>query len=80
MESIEVGDDLNEVSVLVNVAHRLLLAIRDEVDAEPSLQSIISDLDQAHDELDRALESVGRALDQVDAATDQPRGQRPTLH
>jgi hypothetical protein len=80
MEPQEVGDDLNEVSVVVNVAHRLLLAIRDEVDAEASLQSIVGDLDEAHDQLDRALESVGRALDQVDAMTNQPRGQRPTLH
>ena len=80
MEPQEVGDELNEVSVVVNVAHRLLLAIRDEVDAEASLQSIVGDLDEAHDQLDRALESVGRALDQVDAMTNQPRGQRPTLH
>ena len=80
MEPLEVGDDLNETSVLVNVAHRLLLAIRDSVDAEPSLQSIIDDLDAAHDQLDAALESIGRALDLVDAASDQPRGPRPTLH
>jgi len=80
MEPQEVGDDLNEVSVVVNVAHRLLLAIRDEIDAEASLQSIVGDLDEAHDQLDRALESVGRALDQVDAMTNQPRGQRPNLH
>ena len=80
MEPNEVGDDLNEVSVLVNVAHRLLLAIRDEVDAEASLQEIVGDLDEAHDQLDRALESMGRALDQVDAVTNQSRGQRPTLH
>ena len=80
MEPLETGDDLNEVSVLVNVAHRLLLTVRDNVEAEPSLQSIIADLESAHDELDRALESIGRALEQVDAASEQPRGQRPTLH
>jgi hypothetical protein len=71
MEPIEVGDDLNEVSVLVNVAHRLLLAIRDDVEAEASLQPIVGDLDEAHDQLDRALESIGRALDRVDAVTNQ---------
>jgi hypothetical protein len=32
MELSAVADDLNEVSVLVNVAHRLLLTIRDVVD------------------------------------------------
>jgi ABC-type transporter Mla subunit MlaD len=80
MEPIEVGDDLNEVSVLVNVAHRLLLGIRDDIETDPALQAIVDELNAAHDELDRALESLGRAIDQVDSATDQPRGQRPTLH
>ena len=80
MDPTEAGDELNEVSTLVNVAHRLLLGIRDDMDADPSFQSVIDDLNGAHDDLDRALESLGRALDQVDAMTDQPRGQRPTLH
>jgi ABC-type transporter Mla subunit MlaD len=80
MEPSVVGDDLNEVSVLVNVAHRLLLGIRDDVDADPSLQSIVDDLNATHDQLDLALESIGRALDQVDQVIDRPREQRPPLH
>ena len=35
MEPSAVADDLNEVSVLINVAHRFLLGIRDDVDADP---------------------------------------------
>ena len=80
MEPTVVADDLNEVSVLVNVAHRFLLGIRDDVDAEPSLQSIIDDLNAAHDQLDAVLESIGKAMDQLDQATDRPRDQRPTIH
>lgn len=80
MEPSAVGDDLNEVSVVVNVAHRLLLGIRDDVDSDPSLQPIIDDLNAAHDQLDLALEHIGRALDQVDQMVDRPREQRPALH
>ena len=80
MEPSAVGDDLNEVSVVVNVAHRLLVGIRDDVDTDPSLQSILEDLDTAHDQLDLALESIGKALDQVDQMIDRPREQRPALH
>lgn len=80
MEPSAVGDDLNEVSVLVNVAHRLLLAIRDEVDTDPSLQVILDDLNGAHDQLDLTLESIGQALDQVDQLTDRPREQRTPIH
>jgi hypothetical protein len=67
MEPSSVADDLNEVSVLVNVAHRLLLAVRDEVETSPSLQAIIEDLDVAHDQLDLALERIGQAIDRADA-------------
>ena len=80
MEPSAVGDDLNEVSVVVNVAHRLLLGIRDDVDTDPSLQPIIDDLNAAHDQLDLALEHIGRALDQVDQMVDRPREQRHALH
>ena len=80
MEPSAVGEDLNEVSVLVNVAHRVLLAIRDDVDTDPSLQSILEDLNAAHDQLDLALESIGKALDQVDELTDRPPGQRTPIH
>lgn len=80
MEPSAVGDDLNEVSVVVNVAHRLLLGIRDDVDTDPSLQPIIDDLNAAHDQLDLALEHIGRALDQVDQMVDRLREQRPALH
>ncbi len=82
MEPSAVGDDLNEVSVLVNVAHRFLLGIRDDVETDPSLQQILDDLNAAHDQLDLALESIGRALDQVDQATsnDRPREQRTPIH
>jgi hypothetical protein len=81
MEPSAVADDLNEVSVLVNVAHRLLLAIRDEVEASASLQGIVDDLNVAHDQLDAVLERIGQAIDQADAAADQePREQRPAIH
>ncbi len=67
MEPSSVADGLNEVSVLVNVAHRLLLAVRDEVETSPSLQAIIEDLDVAHDQLDLAQERIGQAIDRADA-------------
>ena len=81
MEPLAVADDLNEVSVLVNVAHRLLLTIRDDVEASPSLQGMLDNLNAAHDQLDLALESIGSALDQADAEAErQPREQRPAIH
>lgn len=80
MEPSAIGDDLNEVSVIVNVAHRLLLGIRDDVDTEPAFQAILDDLNAAHDQLDLALESIGRALDLVDQQTDRSREQRPAIH
>jgi len=81
MELSAVADDLNEVSVLVNVAHRLLLTIRDDLEASPSLQGILENLNSAHDQLDLVLETIGSALDQADAEADrQPREQRPAIH
>lgn len=80
MEPSAVGDDLNEVSVLLNVAHRLLLIIRDDVDTDPGLQSILDDLNSAHDQIDLALDGIGRAIDQVDKAADRPGEQRPAIH
>jgi hypothetical protein len=81
MEPSAVADDLNEVSVLVNVAHRLILTIRDEVEASASLQGIMDDLNAAHDQLDQVLETLGSAIDQADAeANRQPREQRPSIH
>jgi hypothetical protein len=80
MEPSAVADDLNEVSVLINVAHRILLAVRDDVETSPALQTMLDDLNEAHDELDRALEHVGRALDRADEETDGPREQRPAIH
>ncbi len=81
MEPSAVADDLNEVSVLVNVAHRLLLSIRDDVETTPSLQAIVDDLNAAHDELDLVLERIGSAIDRADAEADgQPREQRPAIH
>ena len=80
MDPSSIADDLNEVSVLVNVAHRLLLSIRDDVETS-SLQGILDDLNAAHDDLDSALERIGTAIDQADAeANRQPREQRPTIH
>jgi len=83
MELSAVADDLNEVSVLVNVAHRLLLTVRDDVETSPSpsLQGILDNLNTAHDQLDLVLETIGSAIDQVDAEADrQPREQRPAIH
>ena len=81
MEESTVADDLNEISVLVNVAHRLLLAVRDDVEASASLQGILDNLNSAHDQLDQVLETIGSAIDQADAEADrQPREQRPTIH
>ena len=81
MDPSAVAEDLNEVSVLVSVAHRILLAIRDDVEASPSLQGIMETLDAAHDQLDVALESIGSAIEQADAASDrEPREQRPAVH
>lgn len=81
MEPSVAADDLNEVSVLINVAHRLLLSIRDEVETSPSLQGIVEDLDAAHDQLDMALERLGAAIDRADAEADgQPREGRPPIH
>ena len=80
MEPTAVADDLNEISVLVNVAHRFLLGIKDDVDTDPSFQAIVEDLDAAHDQLDAVLESIGKAIDQLDQQTDRPREQRPTIH
>ena len=81
MEPSAIADDLNEVSVLVNVAHRLLLTIRDDVETSPALQVILDDLNAAHDQLDLTLEHLGRAIDQADAEADRgPREQRPAIH
>jgi hypothetical protein len=81
MEPSAVADDLNEVSVLVNVAHRLLLSVRDDVEASPSLQVLLDDLNAAHDQLDLALERIGAAIERADADADSgPREQRPAIH
>lgn len=81
MEPTVAADELNEVSVLINVAHRLLLGIRDDVEASPALQGIVEDLDAAHDQLDLALERIGAAIDRADAEADgQPREARPPIH
>jgi hypothetical protein len=81
MEPSAVADDLNEISVLVNVAHRLLLSIRDDLEASPSLQGIVDSVNSAHDQLDLVLETIGSAIDQADAEADrQPREQRPAIH
>jgi hypothetical protein len=81
MEPSAVADDLNEVSVLVNVAHRLLLTTRDGVEASASLQEILDDLNTVHDQLDQVLETINTAIDRVDAEADrQPREQRPAIH
>ena len=81
MEPSAIANDLNEVSILVNVAHRLLLAIRDDIEASAELQLILDDLNAAHDQLDLALDRIGAAIDQADAeAARQPREQPPTIH
>jgi hypothetical protein len=81
MEPSVAADDLNEVSVLISVAHRLLLSIREDVETSPALQGIVDDLDAAHDQLDLALERLGAAIDGADAEADgQPREGRPPIH
>lgn len=81
MDPAAVADDLNEVSVLLNVAHRLLLGIRDDVEASATLTVILDDLNAAHDQIDLALERIGNAIEQADgAANQQPREQRPIIH
>jgi hypothetical protein len=81
MDPSTIADDLNEVSVLVNVAHRLLLSIRDDVETMPALQGILDDLNAAHDDLDSALERLTSAIDQADAEADRrPRDQRAPIH
>jgi hypothetical protein len=81
MEPSAVGDDLNEVSTLLNVAHRLLVGLRDDVEADPALQAILEDLNAAHDQVDLAMETLGRAQDGVDALADgPPREERPPIH
>ena len=80
MEASAVADDLHELSVLVNIAHRLLLGLRDDADADPAFAAIVDDLNLAHEQLDLALDSIGRTLDLVDQDTDRPREQRPAVH
>lgn len=81
MDPSAAAEELNEVSVLVNVAHRLLLAIRDDAEASDSLQGILDDINAAHDQLDLALERLEAAIDGADAEADgQPRAQRPPIH
>jgi hypothetical protein len=79
MEPSSIADDLNEVSVLVNVAHRLLLAVREDVEASPSLQTIVDDLDAAHGQLDQALDRIGQAIDRADADADGRAGEQPRV-
>lgn len=81
MDPSAIADDLNEVSVLVNVAHRLLVAIRDDVEASASHQELLDRLNTAHDQLDLLMETIGTTMDQADAeAEGQPREQRPAIH
>ena len=81
MDPSVIADDLNEVSVLVNVAHRLLLAIRDDLETSSSHQGVVDDLNAAHDDLDAALDRLGAAIDQADSeANRQPREQKPAIH
>ena len=81
MEPSAVADDLNEISVLVNVAHRLLLTIRDDVEASAQLQGIVDNLNTAHDQIDAVLETIGTAIEMADAEADrQPSEQRPAIH
>jgi hypothetical protein len=79
MEPSSIADDLNEVSVLVNVAHRLLLAIREDVETAPSLQAIVDDLDAAHDQLDLALDRIGQAIERADADAEGRAGEQPRV-
>ena len=74
MEPSAVAGDLNEVSVLVNVAHRLILAIREDVEASASLQGIMDELNSAHDQLDQVLETIGSTIDRADAEANRGRG------
>lgn len=81
MDPSAIADDLNEVSVLLNVAHRLLLAIRDDLETSSSLQGVVDDLNAAHGDLDAVLDRLGAAIDQADAeANRQPREQKPAIH
>ena len=81
MEPSAAAEELNEVSVLVNIAHRLLLTVRDDVEASESLQGILDDVNAAHDQLDLAMERLEAAIDGADAEADgQPRAQRPPIH
>lgn len=81
MDLSAVSEDLSEVSVLLNVAHRLLLTVRDDVEASPSLQGLLDTLNSAHDQLDVAMETIGSALDQVEGDNGgQPHEQRPAIH
>ena len=81
MEPSAVADDLNEVAVLVNVAHQIILAVRDDVEASASLQGILDDLNTAHDQLDQVLETINSAIDRADAEADRgPREQRLAIH
>jgi hypothetical protein len=81
MEPSAVADDLNEVSVLVNVAHRLLLTVREDIEASPELQAVVDDLNIAHEQIDLLLDRIGQAIDRADAAADHgPREQRPAIH
>jgi hypothetical protein len=81
MEPSAVADDLNEISVLVNVAHRLLLTVRDDVEASAQLQGILDNLNTAHDQIDAVLETIGSAIEMADAEADrQPREGRPAIH
>jgi hypothetical protein len=81
MDPSTIADDLNEVSVLISVAHRLLLSIRDDVETSSAFQGMVEDLNAVHDDLDSALERLGSAIDMADAeANRQPREPRPTIH
>lgn len=80
MDSSAVAEDLHEVSVLLSVAHRMLLGVRDDVDTDPNLASIVEELNAAHEQLDLVMDGVGRALDAIDQENDRPREQRPAIH
>ena len=81
MEPSAIAEDLNEVSVLVNVAHRILLTIRDDAEASPSLQGLLETLNTAHNQLDVVLDTISSAMDQADAVNErEPREQRPAIH
>ena len=80
MDSSAVAEDLHEVSVLLSVAHRMLLGVRDDIDTEPNLAAVVDELNTAHEQLDLVMDGVGRALDTIDNETDGPREQRPAIH